>query len=128
MGYGGVGAYLNWILCFVTCTPVSVYVCVYVCTCMYICAGEVPFIRSSIDRFDVAARARGVAIVHCCGYDSIPSDLGTLMVVRHLQRSIQPVASASPPPPIKFVHAYMSGKGGMLCAGDCVCHCVVAVK
>jgi short subunit dehydrogenase-like uncharacterized protein len=42
--------------------------------------GEVPFIRQSIDRAHDIARASGARIVHCCGYDSIPSDLGTLMV------------------------------------------------
>ena len=43
-------------------------------------AGEVLFVRESIDRFhDVAAR-KGVRIVHSCGFDSIPSDLGTLLL------------------------------------------------
>ena len=42
--------------------------------------GEVLFIRESIDRFhDIAAR-KGVRIVHSCGFDSIPSDLGTLLL------------------------------------------------
>ena len=42
--------------------------------------GEVLFIRDSIDRFhDVAAR-KGVRIVHSCGFDSIPSDLGVLLL------------------------------------------------
>ncbi len=41
-------------------------------------AGEVLFIRDSIDRcHDVAARS-GARIVHCCGFDSVPSDLGVL--------------------------------------------------
>jgi short subunit dehydrogenase-like uncharacterized protein len=43
-------------------------------------AGEVLFIRDSIDRcHDVAARA-GARIVHCCGFDSVPSDLGVLLL------------------------------------------------
>jgi len=42
--------------------------------------GEVLFIRESIDRFhDIAAR-KGVRIVHSCGFDSVPSDLGTLLL------------------------------------------------
>jgi short subunit dehydrogenase-like uncharacterized protein len=42
--------------------------------------GEVLFIRDSIDRCqDVAART-GARIVHCCGFDSIPSDLGVLLL------------------------------------------------
>jgi short subunit dehydrogenase-like uncharacterized protein len=38
--------------------------------------GEVLFIRDSIDGFDEAARSTGARIVHSCGFDSIPSDLG----------------------------------------------------
>ena len=42
--------------------------------------GEVLFIRDSIDRcHEVAARA-GARIVHCCGFDSVPSDLGVLLL------------------------------------------------
>jgi short subunit dehydrogenase-like uncharacterized protein len=40
-------------------------------------AGETPFIRQSIERHHARAQASGTKIVHCCGYDSIPSDLGT---------------------------------------------------
>ena len=39
--------------------------------------GEVTFIRRTIDRHHDAAKASGARIVHTCGYDSIPSDLGT---------------------------------------------------
>jgi short subunit dehydrogenase-like uncharacterized protein len=43
-------------------------------------AGEVLFIRDSIDRcHDIAAGAGG-RIVHCCGFDSVPSDLGVLLL------------------------------------------------
>ena len=38
--------------------------------------GEVLFMREMIDRFDDAAQASGARIVHTCGFDSIPSDLG----------------------------------------------------
>ena len=38
--------------------------------------GEVGWMRNTIDRFDDAARQAGVKIVHTCGFDSIPSDLG----------------------------------------------------
>lgn len=40
--------------------------------------GEVLFIRRSIDRFDEMARNSGARVVHACGYDSIPSDIGVL--------------------------------------------------
>ncbi len=42
--------------------------------------GETPFIRHSIDAHHERAGETGARIVHCCGYDSIPSDLGTLML------------------------------------------------
>lgn len=42
--------------------------------------GEVLFMRDSIDRFGAPARASGARIVHGCGFDSIPSDLGVLML------------------------------------------------
>jgi short subunit dehydrogenase-like uncharacterized protein len=42
--------------------------------------GEVPWIRRSIDQHHDAARAAGTRIVHCCGFDSVPSDLGVLML------------------------------------------------
>lgn len=38
--------------------------------------GEVPFMRRMIDAHDAEARASGARIVHTCGFDSIPSDLG----------------------------------------------------
>jgi short subunit dehydrogenase-like uncharacterized protein len=38
--------------------------------------GEVLFARASIDENDALARSTGARIVHSCGFDSIPSDLG----------------------------------------------------
>lgn len=38
--------------------------------------GEVPFVRFSIDKFGEQAAASGARIVHSCGFDSIPSDVG----------------------------------------------------
>jgi short subunit dehydrogenase-like uncharacterized protein len=40
--------------------------------------GETQFMRRSIDSWDAAAKASGARIVHACGFDSIPSDLGML--------------------------------------------------
>jgi short subunit dehydrogenase-like uncharacterized protein len=42
--------------------------------------GEVLFMRDAIDRFDTVAAASGARIVHSCGFDSIPSDLGVLLL------------------------------------------------
>lgn len=45
-------------------------------------AGEIPWIRASIDTFDAAARAKKVRVVHCCGYDSIPFDIPVYLMQR----------------------------------------------
>jgi short subunit dehydrogenase-like uncharacterized protein len=44
--------------------------------------GEVLFMRETIDRLDAPARASGARIVHSCGFDSIPSDLGVWLLHR----------------------------------------------
>jgi short subunit dehydrogenase-like uncharacterized protein len=44
--------------------------------------GEVLFVRDAIARVDGLAKDTGARIVHACGYDSIPSDLGVLMLAR----------------------------------------------
>ena len=49
--------------------------------------GETHFIRRMIDRHHERARERGARIVHCCGFDSIPSDLGVLMLHDHATRT-----------------------------------------
>ncbi len=42
--------------------------------------GEVLFMRKAIDAADAAARESGARIVHTCGFDSIPSDLGVFLL------------------------------------------------
>jgi short subunit dehydrogenase-like uncharacterized protein len=44
--------------------------------------GEVLFMHETIRRFDAPARSSGARIVHGCGFDSIPSDLGVLLLHR----------------------------------------------
>jgi short subunit dehydrogenase-like uncharacterized protein len=45
--------------------------------------GETLWMRQNIDAFQAQAEQTGARIVHCCGYDSIPSDLGTLVLQEH---------------------------------------------
>lgn len=47
--------------------------------------GEVQWIRRMIAAHEATAKASGARIVHCCGFDSIPSDLG----VHYLQQAAQ---------------------------------------
>lgn len=44
--------------------------------------GEAHWIKKMLDTYEAAAKKSGARIVHCTGFDSIPSDLG----VYHLQR------------------------------------------
>ncbi|HTY71804.1 MAG TPA: saccharopine dehydrogenase NADP-binding domain-containing protein, partial [Actinomycetes bacterium] len=41
--------------------------------------GEVLFVRESLARCGAPAASHGARIVHSCGFDSIPSDLGCLL-------------------------------------------------
>ncbi len=43
-------------------------------------SGETHFVRASMDANLTKARETGACIVHCCGFDSIPSDIGTYML------------------------------------------------
>ena len=45
-------------------------------------AGEVQWIRRMIDAHDATARESGARIVHCCGFDSIPMDIGAWFLQR----------------------------------------------
>jgi short subunit dehydrogenase-like uncharacterized protein len=47
--------------------------------------GEVPFVRTSIDRSQDAAVASGARVTHACGFDSVPSDLGVLLLHQQVQ-------------------------------------------
>jgi short subunit dehydrogenase-like uncharacterized protein len=42
--------------------------------------GEVPWIRAMIDAHHHRAVEQGRRVVHCCGFDSIPSDLGVYLL------------------------------------------------
>ena len=48
-------------------------------------AGEVQWMRRMIDAHHEQAKATGARIVHTCGFDSIPSDLGTWAVQREFR-------------------------------------------
>lgn len=45
--------------------------------------GETLFMRRSIDAADETAKGSGARIVHTCGFDSIPSDLGVFLLNEH---------------------------------------------
>jgi short subunit dehydrogenase-like uncharacterized protein len=43
--------------------------------------GEPEFVNLLLDRYDADARQHGVRIVNCCGFDSVPHDLGARFTV-----------------------------------------------
>lgn len=63
--------------------------------------GEPAYVDGLIARHDAAARERGVLLLPCCGFDSIPTDLGVLYTVRELPRGL-PITIAG----------YVEGRGG----------------
>lgn len=67
--------------------------------------GETPWVKTLIDRYHAQAGADGTRIIPCCGFDSVPSDLGTYLVVRHLQRELGTSCQR--------VKAYFQANGGV---------------
>lgn len=46
--------------------------------------GETHWVRELIDRYHEKAQAEGTRIIPCCGFDSVPSDLGALLIAQAL--------------------------------------------
>ena len=51
-------------------------------------AGEALWVARIIRKHHTTAAEAGTKIVHCCAYDSIPADLGTLLLVKHIRRAL----------------------------------------
>ncbi|MDJ0750380.1 MAG: saccharopine dehydrogenase NADP-binding domain-containing protein [Woeseiaceae bacterium] len=49
-------------------------------------AGEVQWIRKMIDAHQAGAKESGARIVHCCGFDSIPMDMGVWFLQDEVKR------------------------------------------
>ncbi|GAB5031466.1 saccharopine dehydrogenase [Nannochloropsis oceanica] len=67
--------------------------------------GEVPWIKDMIAANEEKAKASGARILHCCGFDSVPSDLGTHVMYNAL------VKRGLTPTEIKFIVG--PSKGGV---------------
>lgn len=67
--------------------------------------GETPWVRTLIDRYHNQAAADGTRILPCCGFDSVPSDLGAFLVVRQIQQEFGLFC--------KQVKAYFQMAGGL---------------
>eukprot|EP01065_Artemidia_motanka_P032164 TRINITY_DN39202_c0_g1_i1.p1 TRINITY_DN39202_c0_g1~~TRINITY_DN39202_c0_g1_i1.p1 ORF type:complete len:423 (+),score=84.02 TRINITY_DN39202_c0_g1_i1:66-1334(+) len=71
--------------------------------------GETAWHRALIERLGDKALKNGVCVVSHCGYDSLPSDLGTLRAVQELGRT---VGSSTRVRRVRGYHA-MLGRGGL---------------
>ncbi|AZQ14224.1 trans-acting enoyl reductase family protein [Halorubrum sp. PV6] len=71
--------------------------------------GEVNWVREMIDRYHEAAVDAGARIVHSCGFDSVPADIGTLLV--------QSFATEEFGAPCETVRIYLEGGNGSVSGG-----------
>jgi short subunit dehydrogenase-like uncharacterized protein len=67
---------------------------------------QVPWVKQLLSAHHEEAAAKGVRIIPCCGYDSIPSDMGAYAVVTAMQERF----GASP---TQVVTGLLSGAGGV---------------
>ena len=67
--------------------------------------GESEFVNDMIAKYDAPAREKGIRIINCCGFDSIPHDLGAYMMAKVLPTD-QPITLEG------FVSANASMSGG----------------
>ena len=65
--------------------------------------GETPWVREMIDRHHDRASKDGTRMVMCCGFDSVPADIGTFLLVRALRGAGTGTAE---------VRGYYRGTGG----------------
>jgi short subunit dehydrogenase-like uncharacterized protein len=67
--------------------------------------GETPWMRDIAARYHEPAAANGTRIIPCCGFDSVPSDLGTMLMARHVRESMGV--------PCQEVRSYFQFSGGL---------------
>lgn len=72
-------------------------------------SGEINWIRETIDRYHDEAADAGTRIVHSCGFDSVPADMGTLLV--------QSFAADEFNAPCEMVRIYLEDSSGGVSGG-----------
>ena len=72
-------------------------------------SGETGWVRELIDRYHQRAALEGTRIIPFCGFDSVPSDLGTYLLVRHMRRQRVPCKEAK-----AFFQLYGGFNGGTI--------------
>ena len=68
--------------------------------------GENHWVKKQMDLYHEEAVARGVRIIPSCGYDSLPSDLGTLFAINKMNKAVKKVEV--------FHSAFGSASGGTI--------------
>ena len=71
--------------------------------------GEVNWVREIVDRFHEEAAANDARIVHSCGFDSVPTDLGTALVQEHARETFDA--------PCDVVRVYLEAADGSVSGG-----------
>jgi len=70
--------------------------------------GEVQWVDRMIEKYEAQAKQTGARIVHCCGFDSIPSDMGAFF----LQEQAKEVFGHTVPDTKMAVHKIRGGASG----------------
>ena len=68
--------------------------------------GEPQWIKRMLEKYEAKAKASGARIVHCCGFDSVPSDMGVYFLQQQAEQEFGCVA-----PSVKM--RVKAAKGGM---------------
>ena len=55
--------------------------------------GEAQWIADMLEKYEAAAKASGARIVHCCGFDSIPSDMGVFFLQQQAKKQFNAPAT-----------------------------------
>jgi short subunit dehydrogenase-like uncharacterized protein len=69
--------------------------------------GETPWVRGLIDRHHAQAARDGTRIIPCCGFDSVPSDLGAWLVAEAIWRQHRELCVS-----VKACHSMRGGLNG----------------
>jgi short subunit dehydrogenase-like uncharacterized protein len=87
--------------------------------------GEPDYVRSLIDKYDDAAKAMGVRVVPCCGYDSVPFDIGCFVAAEKLRHSTGMRAAA-----VEALIGHSAGgvSGGTIASAARCAHCSCALS
>ena len=68
--------------------------------------GEPQWIKRMLEKYEASAKTSGARIVHCCGFDSVPSDMGVYFLQAEAHKRFGSAAST--------VHMrFKAGKGGL---------------